>query len=151
MLRTATRELPEFVGQHRWFDTALLVRGLPRLHRLASAHAGCSGGEPVATPLLLKGRRLELNCSIDAAGSVFLRIQHATGEAIPESALEQAPEPCGDGIEEAFRRRHGSDVSVLERKRVRLRFGLKDRALYLHRSAEQHRQPGIATRVVRST
>ena len=45
-LRTAERELSEFVGEHRWFDTAHLVRGSPRLHRLASAHAGYFGWGP---------------------------------------------------------------------------------------------------------
>lgn len=45
--------------------------------------------------------------------------------------MERAPDRFGDGIEEASRRRHGSDVSVLEWKRVRLRFGPKDRVLYL--------------------
>ena len=75
MLRTAERNLSEFVGQHRWFDTAHLVRGSPRLHRLASAHARYFGGDPVTTPLRLKRRRLDLNCSTEATGSVFLEIR----------------------------------------------------------------------------
>lgn len=97
---TAERELSESVGQHRWFDTAHHVRETLGLDAVASVHIGDSGGKPVSTSLRFKERRLELNRSTEAASSVRLEVQHETGDAIPEFALEQAPDLYGDGIEE---------------------------------------------------
>lgn len=135
LLRTAEREISVLVSQHYRFDSAHLVRGTLRLDGFASAHAGYAGGELVTAPLTFKGSRLELNYSTGAAGSVRIELQRPNGEPVPEFALNDAPDLYGDEIQEAFRWKQGGDVSLLEGKRVRIRFVLKDCDLYSYRFA----------------
>ena len=136
LLQTADAELSVYISQHYRFDTAHLLRRTLRLDGFASAHAGYAGGDIVTTPIRFDGRRLVLNYSTGAAGSVRVEMQSEAGKAMPGFALADAPELYGDATQETYRWNHGHSVSSLAGKRVRIRFVLKDCDLYSYRFQE---------------
>ena len=136
LLHTAEDELSVYVSQHYRFETAHLLRCTLRVDGFASAHAGYSGGNLVTTPLRFEGRRLVLNYSTGAGGSVRVEMQDPAGKPVAGFGLADAPDLYGDSIAETYRWKTGSDLSALAGKRVRIRFSLKDCDLYSYRFAD---------------
>jgi len=79
---------------------------------------------------VFSGKRLVLNYSTSAAGSVRVEIQGANGVPIKGYALADSPERYGDEIEGVMRWKNGPDVGALAGKPVQLRFVLKDADIY---------------------
>ena len=136
LLQTAEDELSVYISQHYRFDSAHLLRGTLRVDGFASAHADYSGGDLVTAPLKFKGRRLVLNYSSGAGGSVRIELQSEFGKPLQGFALADAPHLYGDAIDEAYSWKQGSDVSSLEEQRVRIRFVMRDCDLYSYRFEE---------------
>ena len=102
-----------------------------RLDGFVSVHAAEPGGELVTKPVRFTGRRLSLNASTSAAGSVQVELQDAAGRPLPGYALADSEPWFGDTADRAVRwRERGSDVSPLAGQVVRLRFVLSDADLY---------------------
>ena len=102
-----------------------------RLDGFVSLHAAEPGGELVTKPVRFTGRRLSLNASTSAAGSVQVELQDAAGRPLPGYALADSEPWFGDTADRAVRwRERGSDVSPLAGQVVRLRFVLSDADLY---------------------
>ncbi|MDA1018484.1 MAG: hypothetical protein O3A00_29010 [Planctomycetota bacterium] len=95
-----------------------------------SVRADSQGGEMHTRPLVFSGKRLEMNFSTSAAGSIQVEIQDALGKPIPGFALEDCPEIYGDRIQQEVAWKQGSDVSQLAGQPVRLRFVMNDADLY---------------------
>ena len=80
------------------------------------------------------------------------RYSRQMAEALPEFGLADCLPMVGDEIEGVVRWRHGSDVSTLSGKRVRLRYVLRDADIYSMRfrdgatsgSAERQQEPAEA-------
>ena len=79
---------------------------------------------------LFSGKKLKINFSTSAAGSVRCEIQDANGQAIPGYSLADCDEIIGDQIEFAVSWKDGSDVSKLAGKPIHLRFVMQDADLY---------------------
>ena len=92
-----------------------MLRGTLRVDGFASAHADYSGGDLVTAPLKFKGRRLVLNYSSGAGGSVRIELQSEFGKPLQGFALADAPHLYGDAIDEAYSWKQGSDVSIARR------------------------------------
>ncbi len=107
-----------------------------RLDGFVSVHAPLSGGELVTKPLVFKGRRLAINFSTSAAGSVRVEIQDVEGKPIPGFTLADCHETFGDDLDRPVLWRHGPDLSKLAGKPVRLRLTLSDADLFAFRFAE---------------
>ena len=89
-----------------------------------------SGGELLTKPIRFTGKKLALNFSTSAAGSMRVEIQDAEGNAIPGFSLDDCPPQFGDTIERTVTWKNGGDVGSLAGKPVRLRFVLQDADLF---------------------
>ncbi len=127
---TARGEWSLYISEHyQWPDNRLRRLVLPR-HRIASITALAGGGEFTTLPMTFTGERLVLNYSTSAAGSILVEVQDETGTPIPGHALAEMPPLFGDSLEETIYWKSGSDVSPLRGKPVRLRFVLRDAAIF---------------------
>jgi hypothetical protein len=102
-----------------------------RLDGFASVHAGGQGGEMLTKALTFAGRKLLLNLSASAVGSVRVDLLDLAGKPLAAS------EPLtGDSIEKEVVWRGGAELAKFAGKPVRLRFSLRDVDLYAMRFAE---------------
>ena len=108
-------------------------RYVMRCDGFASVHAGYETGEMVTKPLVFEGKRLTINFSTSAGGSVRAEIQDASGQAVPGFALDDCPGIFGDEIARKVAWKNGDDVSQLAGRPVRLRFVIQDADLFAHR------------------
>jgi hypothetical protein len=113
-----------------------LQRCVLRTDGFASVHAGYNGGEMTTHPLTFSGKRLALNYSTSAAGSLRAEIQDADGTPIAGYALADSIEMIGDELDGLVSFKSGRDVSKLAGRPVRIRFVLKDADLYAMRFVE---------------
>jgi hypothetical protein len=125
------RELSVYATEGGWFgDSNRLRRYTLRVDGFVSVQAPMSGGEFITRPLVFEGRRLVINFSTSAAGSIRAEIQDAGGKPVEGFCLADCPVIYGDTIEHVVSWKNGSDVGKLSGKPVRLRFALKDADLY---------------------
>ena len=124
-------ELSFFIseGSHRPTHSRLRRYSI-RLDGFVSAAAPLQGGEVLTKPLLFTGRKLLINYSTGAAGSIRVEIQDSDGKPVPGHSLDDAEEMFGDSLEQPVLWRSGADVGSLEGKPVKLRFVLADADLY---------------------
>ena len=111
-------------------DVGYIRRYSLRLDGFVSISARASGGECVTKPIRFQGNRLLMNFSTSVAGGIRIEIQAADGKPIPGYSLDDAVEAFGDQLDRVAMWKHGSDVSQLQGKTVRLRFEMKDADLY---------------------
>jgi hypothetical protein len=111
-------------------DTRRLRRYTIRLDGFVSLNAPFAGGALTTKRLTFSGSRLSLNYATSAAGNLKIEIQNDDGSQIPGFTLDDAAELFGDSTEQIANWKHGSDVSQLAGKPIRLRFELKDGDLY---------------------
>lgn len=101
-----------------------------RTDGFASVHVGADVGELLTRPLRFSGKALEINYSTSAGGSVRVEIQDESGQPIPGFTLADSHLLVGDQIEQTVNWKHGSDVSSLADKPVRLRFVMQEADLF---------------------
>ena len=98
--RRPFRELSLYVTESTMQERlASLRRYTLRLDGFVSVAAPLGGGEVVTRPLRFSGRRLLLNASTSAAGSIRVEVQDAEGKPFTDFALADAPEVYGDAID----------------------------------------------------
>lgn len=139
-IQTGPTELSGYTYEHACWGTR--ASGNPQVRRwawrldgFASVSAGSAGGEMITKPLVFSGRRLILNYSTAAAGSIRVEIQTTNGVPVAGYALADSPEQYGDEIEGIMRWKNGPDLGALAGTPVRLRFVMKDADLYSLRFA----------------
>ncbi|MBM3736278.1 MAG: hypothetical protein FJW39_10880 [Acidobacteria bacterium] len=116
--------------------TAYIRRYTIRVDGFVSVNAPLGGGELLTKPIVFEGRRLALNYSTSAAGSVRVEIQDANGRPIPGFTLAENAELYGDALDQVVEWK-SPDVSSLAGKPIRLRFELRDADLYSYRFSER--------------
>jgi len=136
MLQTSDTEILLYVSEH-YGNYPDGVDQVPRLRRwttrvdgFVSVRAPYQGGTLLTRPLVFKGNRLFINCATSAVGSIKVEVQEADGTPIAGLGLAEATEIYGDEIGRAVSWKHGTDVSHLAGKAIRLRFVMKDADLY---------------------
>lgn len=110
--------------------THYLQRMILRTDGFASVHAPYGGGEMITKPLVFEGTTLVINFATSAAGSIWVELQDAAGNAIPGFAREDVDEIIGDQIERTVTWKDNADLGALAGQPVRLRFIMKDADLY---------------------
>lgn len=131
----ADNELSLYASEGAWTGSSNAIRRYTlRLDGFVSVHGGWKGGEMLTKPVTFKGDRLELNFATSAVGSLRVEIQNAAGEPVNGFSLSDCEEVFGDSVNRTVQwKKHGTDVSSLSGKPVRLRFCLKDADLYSFR------------------
>jgi len=129
-------EVSIYLNEHYYLDGNKLRRFSLRMDGFVSVNAPFSGGEFVTHPLLFDGKKLVINYSTSAAGSIQVEINEQDGKKIPGYSLDECPEIYGDEIAKVVEWKSGADLSALSEKVVQLRFVLKDADLYSIRFVE---------------
>ena len=133
----APNEISMLVSEGYWRNNdSRLRRYTIRLDGFVSVNAAYKGGELLTKPLTFSGKRLTLNYSTSAAGSVQVEIQDAAGKPIACFTLDDSIEIIGDRVEQTVAWKEGADVSRLSGEPIRLRFVLKDADLYSFRFSD---------------
>jgi hypothetical protein len=130
IVQSGPEELSLYVNHNLGYPTAHVRRYTLRLDGFVSVNAPFAGGEMTTKPITFAGRRLTLNYSTSAAGSVRVEIQDAQRQPIPGFFLADCPEIIGDQIERVVAWKGGDDLSTLAGQPVRLRFVFQDADLY---------------------
>jgi len=136
IIQTSDREISLYVSENygNYPDGANRVprlrRSVIRVDGFVSVNASYDGGQMLTRPFIFKGTRLLINYSTSAVGSIKVEVQDQAGAAITGFALAEASEIYGDEIERAVSWEHGTDVSRLAGRPIRLRFVMKDADLY---------------------
>jgi len=127
---TSPSEMSIYVNRHYAQKSWHIQRCVLRTDGFASVNASYRGGEMVTKTFRFSGKKLEMNYSTSAVGSIRMEIQDTTGKAVLGYSLEDCSEIIGDEIERVVAWKVGSDVSKLAGKPIRLRFAMKDADLY---------------------
>jgi hypothetical protein len=130
---TGPAEMSIYVSGHYTLPDNHLRRYSMRTDGFASIRAPYAGGELLTKPLRFTGRRLVLNYSTSAAGSVRVEVQDEAGRPLAEFSGGEADEIVGDEITHVVTWKGRNDLSGLAGRAVRLRFILKDADLYSFR------------------
>ena len=130
-LEDGTPELSIYVTERTLQETGgVLRRYTLRIDGFVSLHAPLVGGELVTQPIKFAGKRLVLNVSTSAAGSVRVEIQNTDGQPLPGFALTDCHEVYGDDLERVVSWQGNPDLGALAGQSVRLRFEIKDADLF---------------------
>lgn len=131
-LAGADDEISLYATEGYWEGSSTSFRRYTlRQDGFVSASAGWKGGRLLTKPIVFDGNQLELNFATSAAGAVRVEIQDAEGTPLEGYSLGDCPEVFGDTIRRTIVwNQHGSNVSSLSGKPVRLLFELKDADVY---------------------
>jgi len=130
-LEDAPNELSLYAGESYWTgNSSALRRYTLRIDGFVSVSAPLSGGQLLTKPLIFTGKKLTLNFSTGAAGSIRVELQRPDGEPIPGVSLADCDEVFGDELERTVTWGGDSDLSRVSGQSVRLRFSLRDADLF---------------------
>ncbi|MEX2577812.1 MAG: hypothetical protein WD342_02045 [Verrucomicrobiales bacterium] len=130
----AANDLSLYATEGYWHGKGSTLRRYTlRLDGFVSVNAGWDGGELITKPIIFDGERLSLNFATSAAGDVRVEIQDENGKPIPGFGEADCSPQFGDTVDRVVHWKNGPDVSELGGRTVRLRFLLKDAALYSYR------------------
>ncbi|HEY1082204.1 MAG TPA: hypothetical protein VGE29_08080 [Prosthecobacter sp.] len=135
IVETSPTEWSLYASEHYRTPSHRLRRLSIRKQGFASMHARAGKGEFVTHPFRFEGKRLLLNSSTSATGSIQVEIQDTTGKPIPGFALADMPEMYGDEMEAEARWKKNPDLAQLSGKEIRLRIAMRDADLYALRFA----------------
>lgn len=125
------KELSIFANEGGWRGEGNQMRRYTlRIDGFVSVNASRRGGELLTRPLTFAGERLSLNISTSAVGGARVEVQDADGWPIEGYTLKDCWEIVGDTLDYTVTWKHGSDLSALQGKPVRLRIQLADADLY---------------------
>ena len=130
VLQTSETEISIYVNSNYTQPTSYLRRFSLRLDGFASVKAPYAGGELITKCFTFDGTELHLNFATSAPGEIKVEIQDEQGQAIPGFTASEATPLIGNFIDKTASWYHGTGVSELAGKTVRLRFVMKDADLY---------------------
>jgi hypothetical protein len=126
-MEDAPPELSVYVTERTGRETgAALRRYTMRIDGFVSLHAPLLGGELVTRPMTFAGKRLVLNVSTSAAGTVRVEIQNSDGQPLPGFALTDCHEVYGDDLAHVVTWQGNPDLGALVGQSVKLRLEIKD-------------------------
>ena len=133
---TGKQEMSMYVQHHYSQPGHELHRYSMRIDGLVSVNAPYQGGKFTTKPLTFTGKRLILNCSTSAPGTVQVEIQDESGKPVPGYELANSPVLTGNWLDKEVVWKNGKTPASLIGKTVKLHFVLKDADLYSLRFAE---------------
>tara|TARA_B100000029_G_scaffold432671_1_gene445020 strand:- start:904 stop:2514 length:1611 start_codon:yes stop_codon:yes gene_type:complete len=134
----APNELSLYATEGVWLQKKgkSLRRYTLRLDGFVSAHAGAREGAILTKPIVFSGRRLSLNFSTSAAGSVRVAIEHPDGTPVTGFSLADCPTYFGDTLDRTIVWNGQQQPGRMAGTPVRLRFVLQDADLYSFRFSD---------------
>ena len=123
-------ELSLYSSEGYYHADCRLRRFTLRQDGFVSVRADLKGGEFLTKPFIFEGKKLALNYSTSAVGSVQVEVQTPTKKAIRGLKLEHSDEVYGDELAGTAKWSGKEDLSHLSGKPIRLRFVLSDADLY---------------------
>lgn len=124
-------ELSLYATDGAWIGKSTrLWRYTLRLDGFVSLQAPYTEGELVTKPVSFQGKKLTLNFSTSAGGSVQVELQDASGRPLPGFACEDCPPLFGDSVDRVVTWQRGADLSAIRNLPVRVRFILHDADVY---------------------
>ena len=136
ILQTSPTELSLYCMQNWRVPTVHIRRYTLRPDGFVSVRGPYEGGELVTRALKFSGRKLYINFSTSAVGSLRLELLDVDGKPLPGFGLQNFPELYGDKIDAPVAWKDGADLSSLAGKPVRLRFVLRDADLFAIRFSD---------------
>ena len=130
IIPTAPEEWSMYVGENYGWKTNLLRRVTVRPMGFASVNGSPEGGELLTRVLTFAGKRLYLNYSTSATGSLAVAICDPDGR--PLDGFDEMSPMFGDELDAPV----AYDLSRVRGKSVRLRFRLKDADLFALRTGD---------------
>jgi len=108
----APGELSFYVKENGRIEESGQLRGyILRRDGFASLNASLKGGTAVTKPVVFQGKRLEINLSTSAGGSLQVEIQDVDGNAKPSFAMSDCNLLYGDQLDRVVSWKSGDDVS----------------------------------------
>jgi len=133
----APNEISLYYSEGHPSDVSVGIRRYTlRMDGFVSVWAPASGGELITRTIIFEGKRLAINFSTSAAGSIQVEIQEPGGKPVPGFSIEDCQEVFGDELERSVTWGDGADLGQLSGEPVRLRFVLRDADLYSLRFAD---------------
>jgi len=127
---TGAAEMSLYIQRNYGQLSHYLQRLKLRTDGFVSVNAPYAGGELRTIPISFSGKRLAINYSTSAAGSLWVELRDYDGKPIPGYTRDDADEIIGDEIERTVTWKGNADVAALAGKPIRLRFVMKDADLY---------------------
>ncbi|MEO8960257.1 MAG: hypothetical protein ABI325_00135 [Ginsengibacter sp.] len=130
-LEGAPNEISLYANESLWTgNSSALRRYTLRLDGFVSVNAPMKGGGLFTKPFKFKGKKLSLNFSTSAFGTIKVEIQDLDGKPIPGFTLEDCSPVFGDTIDREVTWKSESDLSSIDGKTVRLYITINDGDLY---------------------
>ena len=107
-----------------------ISRAVMRLDGFMSADAPMAGGKLTTPPLVLVGKRLELNMDASAGGEVTVELLGAEGKPIPGYTTEEADALYYNNVRAVAAWKGETDLSPLAGRPVRIHFIMRAAKLY---------------------
>lgn len=127
----APDEISLYATEDYWTGNGSKLRRFTiRVDGFVSIFAPLTGGEFITKPFIFDGKKLIINFSTSAAGSIKFEFQDENGKVVPGYSIEDCEDMFGDFIEGVVKWKNGISVSKLSGKPVRLSVSLKDADLY---------------------
>jgi len=130
LVATSPEEISLYWTEHYSFESCRLRRGTIRTDGFASVRAGAAGGEILTRPFTSSGKRLVVNYSTSAAGSIRFELRDAEGRPLPGFDMAKSELLFGDEIAHEVQWKPSADLATLVGKPVRLRIRLQDADLF---------------------
>jgi hypothetical protein len=127
---TGEGEMSVYKQAHYAQPSNRLERYTIRTDGFVSVRAPFGGGRMTTRPIRFSGRRLVLNFSTGAAGSVRAGITAPDGQPVAGFSLDDCRPLVGDAIGKTVAWSGGADLGALAGKPVRLHFVMKDADIY---------------------
>ena len=130
IVQTGDHEMSIYISQNYAQPTSHIRQYTLRIDGFASLHADFEYGSVITKPIRFEGSKLKLNFWTSAAGSIRVELQDKSGNPIEGYSLDDCPEIIGNEISRPVYWKHGTDVSKLAGRVIRIMFELKDADLY---------------------
>jgi hypothetical protein len=127
---TGDGEWSFYVTEHYRYPDNRIRRYTVRKHGFASAHAGYREGELVTRPLIVTGKKILLNYSTSAVGSVSVEVLDEAGNVLQGLGLKDMDPLYGDELAGEIEWKSGKDLGEYNGIPVRFRFRLKDADIF---------------------
>ncbi len=127
---TGANEMSMYVQRNYGQKSHHLQRLVMRTDGFVSVNAPYSGGDMLTKPLTFDGKRLIVNYSTSAAGSIWIELNNEDGSPIAGFTRNDCDEIVGDETARTVTWKGNADLSSLSGKSVRIHLFAKDADLY---------------------
>lgn len=130
VIPTGKNEMSFFVTRAYGTNDIYLERMKLRTDGFASLHAGYSEGNAITKPMILSGKKFNLNYSTSSIGYIKVILLNERGKELPGFGTEDAIQIVGDNIDGEVKWKSGKTLKDLGNTKVRIKFMARDADIY---------------------